>query len=675
MAPLLSVLVFDDQLVNRDLIESISNKVRFTKWLKPDIEENVVQVQVDSSHDGSGTSAAPGSPLTQERLETYSAIVVDLRMPAALDGGRKRSRRNKSVLDSLEEIGYGGICILRQLSDWGLLSRTILHSANIENLLDDVEMLVRTSSRVDEVRTVFEEWVRNEGLTVCPKGNVTIDLEIQLFALLKIELGNQNISSTVRREILRMSHRGVRSNALPHALILGESGTGKEYTAHLIHAFTGHYLDILREEPFYRARHFPHLEKDSIPKLGIAMKLFVGGASTSDESVLADLFGVSKGYATQVVERLGILPAAVLQNTNFPPRNVTSDDQVVDIFLDELGDLSAKAQNALLRVIETGEYQILGGATTYTLKDPGGLLHIRIIAATSSSTVRGIAKGKQVEEVEQGSGVTAFRKDLIYRLGLPPTELKPLGAGDIRGLVKLFFRRRGTLLKATLEKAVMVTLEEWATDGPSRVFTGNHRHFLQFLEAVTSHVEERILHPVSYFDERARKILIEDLLATRGPVQVFQEESSEGRRKIARRYSKKGFAGARPPDYKLTVLRMLEGENKKVAEMIGISPSALSGPSWKAVLNQEKIALVKLLTAALTNVSDNDEDEFLLKELIAAPTIFTIALTDSTQIDSDDFDADETNTLTDEQKKQAHAIMQDLLSKRQSLARQKRSGA
>src|SRR5205807_4173490 len=88
------------------------------------------------------------------------------------------------------------------------------------------------------------------------------------------------------------------------------------------------------------------------------------------------------------------------------------------IFLDEVGDMSAKTQAKVLRVLQEGEVERLGSAKTATVD-------VRVIAATNKNLE---------EEIEKGH----FREDLYFRLAVIPIYVPALRErpGDIPLLVK-----------------------------------------------------------------------------------------------------------------------------------------------------------------------------------------------------------------------------------------------
>jgi formate hydrogenlyase transcriptional activator len=147
-------------------------------------------------------------------------------------------------------------------------------------------------------------------------------------------------------------------------LLLGETGTGKEVLAQAIHDAGG--------------------RKDR------AM-VKINCAALPATLIEAELFGREKGaYTGAMARQLG--------------RFEIADGST--IFLDELGDLPLELQPKLLRVLQEGEFERLGG--TQTIK-----VDVRVIAATNRDLGRAVGEGR-------------FREDLFYRLNVFPIEIPPL---------------------------------------------------------------------------------------------------------------------------------------------------------------------------------------------------------------------------------------------------------
>jgi two-component system nitrogen regulation response regulator NtrX len=161
-------------------------------------------------------------------------------------------------------------------------------------------------------------------------------------------------------------------------LIYGESGTGKELVARALHAQS-------------RRAGAPFIELNS--------------AAIPEELIESELFGHVKGAFTG---------ATAAKKGKFE----LADNAT--LFLDEIGDMSARVQAKVLRVLEEQRFEPVGSPSTVRVD-------VRIIAATN----------KRLEvEIEQGS----FRSDLFYRLNVLPFELPPLRerAEDIPLLVDHF---------------------------------------------------------------------------------------------------------------------------------------------------------------------------------------------------------------------------------------------
>ncbi len=190
-------------------------------------------------------------------------------------------------------------------------------------------------------------------------------------------------------------------------VILGETGTGKELVARAIHANSR--------------------RRDQ--KLGI-----LNCNHKTTELVEAELFGYKKGAFTGAhTDRRGLFEVA----------------NGGTVFLDEIGDLSSTTQIALLRVLETGEFQQIGPEAEVKKAD------VRVVCATHRSLDDMVQKGQ-------------FRQDLFYRLKGAVITLPPLRQRreDIPTLVERFRNaatiEQGLPYKAFDSEAMNVLIEyDW----------------------------------------------------------------------------------------------------------------------------------------------------------------------------------------------------------------------
>ena len=225
-----------------------------------------------------------------------------------------------------------------------------------------------TGTDIDE-RVRAEERTRNE--------NLALREQIDRDSMFQDIVG----SSETLRKVLRQVTKVALSNST--VLILGETGTGKELIARAIHKRSNR-----------------------------AERAFIGVncAAIPPSLIASELFGHEKGAFTGATQRrLGRFEAA----------------NGGTIFLDEVGDLPAEIQIALLRVLQEREIERVGSNRPIPVD-------VRVVAATHHDLNGLVAEGK-------------FRSDLFYRLNVVPIQMPSLRerADDIPLLIEYFIDRFG----------------------------------------------------------------------------------------------------------------------------------------------------------------------------------------------------------------------------------------
>jgi formate hydrogenlyase transcriptional activator len=220
-------------------------------------------------------------------------------------------------------------------------------------------------------------------------------------------------------------------------LITGETGTGKELIARAIHN-----LSVRKDKPLVK----------------------VNCAAIPSGLIESELFGHEKGAFTgALTKKMGRFEIA----------------DKGTIFLDEIGELPLDLQSKLLRVLQEGEFERVGGTQTFKV-------NVRVIAATN----------RDLEQLSKGG---QYRPDLYYRLNVFPIHLPPLRErdGDIPMLVQFFVRKFATNFSKKIDKIperMMAALQRYP-------WPGNIRELEHVIERAVILSEGPALEPIDWLSQ------------------------------------------------------------------------------------------------------------------------------------------------------------------------------
>jgi len=276
-------------------------------------------------------------------------------------------------------------------------------------------------------------------------------------------------------------------------LILGENGTGKELVARSIHRLS-------------KRAHKPFIE--------------VNCAAIPEELIESELFGHEKGAFTGATEK---------------KRGKFDLAHEGTIFLDEVADMSLKAQAKILRILQEKKFERVGGTKLIETD-------VRVLAATNKDLEK---------EMEAGR----FRQDLYYRLNVIPLRIPPLRERkeDIPLLVKCFLRdfalREGEAEKTMTDEAIeMLMHHDWP---------GNVRELKNFVERLIIMTPGQVIdrEDLPPFNAKGTPALMES---------AFLEYETYRQAKMA--FEKQ---------YIMKMLKKYDGNISRTAEAIGIERSNL----------------------------------------------------------------------------------------------------
>ena len=246
-------------------------------------------------------------------------------------------------------------------------------------------------------------------------------------------------SSTSLKKILKNVERVAPTDST--VLITGETGTGKELIARAIHNLS------------------PRKERALVK---------VNCAAIPAGLIESELFGHEKGAFTgALTKKMGRFEVA----------------DKGTIFLDEIGELPLDLQSKLLRVLQEGEFERVGGTQTFKV-------NVRVIAATNRN-------------LEQLSKTGQYRPDLYYRLNVFPIHLPALREreGDIPLLAQYFTRK----FSANLGKKIEKIPERMMSALIRYQWPGNIRELEHVIERAVILSEGSELEPIEWLTPSANK--------------------------------------------------------------------------------------------------------------------------------------------------------------------------
>ncbi len=316
--------------------------------------------------------------LALREIMTNEGYVVDTVETGEAALGRADGNGYDLVITDLKLPGIDGMDVLRAIRKSRPETSVVIITAYatvdtaVEAMREGAEDYISKPFNLDEIRLIVRKVLEKKAL---------LDDNRLLRSQLRKKYSYDNVvgNSEAMIEVYKTIDKVKDSKAT--VLILGETGTGKELVARAIH-----YNSARSEKPF----------------------LPVNCAALTESLLESELFGYVKGAFTGAVkDKQGVFE--------------TADGGTV--FLDEIGDISPRLQQVLLRVLENGEIQPVGSTTRKKVD-------VRVVAATN----------RNLEELMRSS---AFRADLYYRLNVISIRLPSLAERkeDIAALASHFLRK------------------------------------------------------------------------------------------------------------------------------------------------------------------------------------------------------------------------------------------
>lgn len=394
------------------------------------------------------------------------------------------------VITDLKLPGIDGMDVLRSVQKLARDTSVIIVTAYatvdtaVEAMKEGAEDYIAKPFNLEEIRLVVRKVLDKKALV---DDNRFLRNQLKK----KYSFGNLVGNSEAMVEVYKTIEKIKDSRAT--ILILGETGTGKELVARAIH-----FNSIRSEKPF----------------------LPVNCAALAETLLESELFGYVKGAFTGAVrDKQGVFEVA----------------HGGTVFLDEIGDISPRLQQILLRVLENGEIQPVGSTVRRKVD-------VRVVAATNRDLGNMVKQG-------------TFRADLYYRLNVISLELPPLRmrTEDIAMLAGHFLRKYA----AENEKAINDMSRDALQLLERYTWPGNVRELENVVERATLLETSREITPES-LPENIRN-------APQAPP-VNPDEDLQTLEEVGRTYIE-------------TVLKKTGGNKARASEILGINRTSL----WRMI--------------------------------------------------------------------------------------------
>ena len=315
------------------------------------------------------------------------------------------------------------------------------------------------------------------------------------------------------RRVLRQAEQVAPLNTT--VSIFGETGTGKELMAHAIHKLSQRFNHALVK---------------------------VNCAALPGTLIESELFGHEKGAFTGADAR---------RTGRFEIANGGT------LFLDEVGELPLDLQAKLLRVLEEGEFERVGGS--HTLK-----VDVRVIAATNRNLEDAVRKG-------------VFRSDLYYRLSIFPITMPPLRERreDIPILVTHLVKQLSKKLGKTIDSIPQDTMAKLR----NYPWPGNVRELRNVIERAVIISQGSKLRLIDDLDSQALELEFHEQVAAHG---AFADSTPTGETLEQTEYN--------------LILRTLKNVHWKVegpggaAELLNLHPSTLRSKMRKLGIERPRFS-------------------------------------------------------------------------------------